>query len=87
MPRFLVSSTQLTGEQCAQAVEEMSKDPRLLEKGVFGCRPEDNLAWAIVDAGNVGEVREMIAGTMRPTATIIEVRGMSFEAIREANGL
>ncbi len=86
MARFLVSSTQLTREQCEQAIDEMSKQPRLVANGIFGCRLRDNVAWAIVDASDVAEVRKMIAGTMRPSATITEVEGMSLDAIRQANG-
>ncbi len=86
MAKFLVSATQLTREQCMQALDEMSREPRLVERGIFGCRPSDNVAWAVVDAANVAEVRDMIAGTMRPSATISRVDGMSLDAIRQANG-
>jgi hypothetical protein len=79
MERFIIESPH-TAENCEQAVYDIHA-AGYLHHFEWGCKDSDHTAWAIVEAENIEDARQIVPWYLRNTARI--VRLVQFEIAAE----
>ena len=85
MAKYVVEAPH-TPEECSKALDEiLAKDPKLLDKFVWGCMQGVHTGWAYIDAKSKGEVSAMIPKSVQSKAKITEVSKFTPEQIRSSH--
>ena len=72
-----------TEQECLRALDEtLAKGPETLKKFSFGCMAGDHTAYALVDARDEKEARNLVPGFLVNKARIIEVGIFTPEVIK-----
>jgi len=72
-----------TKEECGRALdEELAKGPDVLRKFSYGCKAGVHSAYAIVDAKNEAEARNLIPGFLLNKSRVVEVDIFTPEVIK-----
>ncbi len=72
--------------QCQQMQDEiLNQTPQLLEIAWFGCYSGDHTAYALVDAANETEARNMLPSSLRNSARVIKVDKLTAQQIRQSH--
>jgi hypothetical protein len=79
MERFIIESPHPVGI-CEQAIKDINA-AGYLHHFEWGCKDDDHTAWAIVEAENIEDARQIIPWYLRETARI--VRLVKFEVAAE----
>lgn len=82
MERYIVESPH-TKDECLRALDEiLAEGPAALNKFDWGCQTGDHTGYAVVDAENETNVRNMIPSFLRTKARVIKVGKFTPEQIR-----
>jgi hypothetical protein len=82
MKKYVIESPH-TREECLRALdEELAKGPQILEQFNYGCMSGDHTAYAIVDARDEKEARNLVPAFLLNSARIIEVGKFTPEVIK-----
>ncbi len=80
--KYMIESPH-TEQECLRALdEELAKGPEILKQFNYGCMAGDHTAYALVDAKNVGEARNLVPAFLINKARIVEVGTFTPEVIR-----
>ena len=73
MAKYMIESPH-TEEECTQALDEtLVKGTDLLAKFDWGCMSGEHTGWAVVDAANEAEARNMVPTFLRSKARVVKV--------------
>ena len=73
MTEYAVEATH-TEETCLTALDEiMAKDPKLLDKFVFGCRTGVHKGWAFIEAKSKDDILATLPKSMQNDTRVVEV--------------
>lgn len=82
MARFIIEAPH-TDPGCIEALDEvLKKDPKFLEKFVWGCNAGYHTGWVVVDAEDEASARKMMPIALRSQARIFKVDKFTPEEIR-----
>lgn len=80
--RYMIQASHTT-EECLRALDEQfGKGPEILSKFSYGCKAGDHTGYAIVDAKNDMEARNLVPGFLVNKARIIPVDVFTPEVIK-----
>lgn len=82
MLRYIVESPH-TKEECLRALDEiLAKGPETLRKFDWGCAKGDHTGYALIEAENETQVRNMLPSFLKEKAKVINVAKLSPEQIK-----
>ena len=82
MERYIVESPH-TKDECLRALDEvLAEGPAVLNKFDWGCQTGDHTGYAVVDAENETNVRNMIPTFLRTKARVVKVGKFTPEQIK-----
>ncbi len=82
MPRYIIESPH-TKDECLRALDEIvAKDPKLLDRFEFACMAGDHTGWAVIDAQNERQARDLVPNFLRNKSKVIEVNKFTPEQVR-----
>ncbi len=79
---YMIKSSH-TPEECLKALDEqLARGPDILKKFYYGCRAGDHTGYAIVDAKNEMEARNLVPGFLLDKTRIVQVDLFTPEVIK-----